>query len=154
MTIDIVLNYQSGRLAVREPFLIAEGTPVVLSFRSTYKLSECFVTFKYGEQKQSVRVKDLSEIGVPQAFVKAGELIVEVSLLINEKPIKKWIIEPIVFREGEAGFYGFSELEDIKKRLKAVEEFATSIMANVYELAATQATHSENIRDLYNSIEQ
>lgn len=154
MKIDIVLNYQSGRLAVREPFLIAEGTPVVLSFRSTYKLSECFVTFKYGEQKQSVRVKDLSEIGVPQAFVKAGELIVEVSLLINEKPIKKWIIEPIVFREGEAGFYGFSELEDIKKRLKAVEEFATSIMSNVYELAATQATHSENIRDLYNSIEQ
>lgn len=154
MKIDIVLNYQSGRLAVREPFLIAEGTPVVLSFRSTYKLSECFVTFKYGEQKQSVRVKDLSEIGVPQAFVKAGELIVEVSLLINEKPIKKWIIEPIVFREGEAGFYGFSELEDIKKRLKAVEEFATGIMANVYELAATQATHSENIRDLYNSIEQ
>lgn len=154
MNIDIVLNYQCGRLAVREPFLIAEGTPVVLSFRSTYKLSECFVTFKYGEQKQSVRVKDLSEIGVPQAFVKAGELIVEVSLLINEKPIKKWVIEPIVFREGEAGFYGFSELEDIKKRLKAVEDFSANIMANVYELAATQATHSENIRDLYNSIEQ
>ena len=154
MNIDIVLNYQSGRLAVREPFLIAEGTPVVLSFRSTYKLSECFVTFKYGEQKQSVRVKNLSEIGVPKAFVKAGELIVEVSLLINEKPIKKWVIEPIVFREGEAGFYGFSELEDIKKRLKAVEDFSANIMANVYELAATQATHSENIRDLYNSIEQ
>ena len=154
MKIDIILNYQCGRLAVREPFLIAEGTPVVLSFRSTYKLSECFVTFKYGEQKQSVRVKDLSEIGVPQAFVKAGELIVEVSLLINEKPIKKWIIEPIVFREGEAGFYGFSELEDIKKRLKAVEDFSANMMANVYELAATQATHSENIRDLYNSIEQ
>lgn len=154
MNIDIVLNYQCGRLAVREPFLIAEGTPVVLSFRSTYKLSECFVTFKYGAQKKSVRVKDLSEIGVPQEFVKAGELIVEVSLLINEKPIKKWVIEPIVFREGDAGFYGFSELEDIKNRLKAVEEFSTSIMSNVYELAATQATHSENIRDLYNSIEQ
>lgn len=154
MKIDIVLNYQSGRLAVREPFLIAEGTPVVLSFRSTYKLSECFVTFKYGKQKQSVRVKDLSEIDVPQSFVKAGELIVEVSLLINEKPVKKWVIEPIVFREGEAGFYGFSELEDIKKRLKAVEDFSANMMANVYELAATQATHSENIRDLYNSIEQ
>lgn len=154
MKIDIVLNYQSGRLAVREPFLIAEGTPVVLSFRSTYKLSECFVTFKYGKQKQSVRVKDLSEIGVPQSFVKAGELIVEVSLLNNEKPIKKWTIEPIVFREGEAGFYGFSELEDIKKRLKAVEEFAVKMMDNVYELATIQATHSENIRDLYNSIEQ
>lgn len=154
MKIDIVLNYQCGRLAVREPFLIAEGTPVVLSFRSTYKLSECFVTFKYGEQKQSVRVKDLSEIGVPQAFVKAGELIVEVSLLINEKPIKKWVVEPIVFHEGEAGFYGFSELEDIKKRLIAVEEFAVKMMDNVYELATIQATHSENIRDLYNSIEQ
>lgn len=154
MNIDIVLNYQCGRLAVREPFLIAEGTPVVLAFRSTYKLSECFVTFKYGEQKQSVRVKNLSEIGVPKAFVKAGELIVEVSLLVNEKPVKKWVIEPIVFREGEAGFYGFSELEDILSRLKAVEDFSANIMANVYELAATQATHSENIRDLYNSIEQ
>lgn len=154
MNIDIVLNYQCGRLAVREPFLIAEGTPVVLSFRSTYKLSDCFITFKQGDRKQSVRVKELSEIGVPQEFVKAGELIVEVSLLINEKPVKKWVIEPIVFREGDAGFYGFSELEDIKNRLKAVEEFATNIMANVYELAATQATHSENIRDLYNSIEQ
>lgn len=134
MKIDIVLNYQCGRLAVREPFLIAEGTPVVLSFRSTYKLSECFVTFKYGEQKQSVRVKDLSEIGVPQAFVKAGELIVEVSLLVNEKPIKKWVIEPIVFREGEAGFYGFSEFEDIRARLTALETVANNHTLALSEL--------------------
>lgn len=145
MNIDIVLNYQCGRLAVREPFLIAEGTPVVLAFRSTYKLSECFVTFKYGEQKQSVRVKNLSEIGVPKAFVKAGELIVEVSLLVNEKPVKKWVIEPIVFREGEAGFYGFSELEDIRARLTALETVANNHTLVLSELQAEFGEMNETV---------
>ena len=155
MTIDINLNYGYGRLSVREPFLIARDGTVLLQFNSDYALRDYIIAFASDTgEKYSERLQNTSQVVIPPQFVRAGTLSVELSLIVKEKVVKKWIIEPIVFREGEAGFYGFSELEDIKKRLKAVEEFATSIMANVYELATIQATHSENIRDLYNSIEQ
>ena len=104
MNIDIVLNHQCGRLALREPFLVSQGTPVSVRFETDYVLSDCFVTFNSGSQKVTQRVENLSSIGVPQSFVRAGTLSIEVAAIINEKPVKRWTGEPIVFREFEAGF--------------------------------------------------
>lgn len=155
MTIDINLNYGYGRLSVREPFLIATDTPVVLAFHSDYALKDTLVKFTSDTGKScSFRLANLSEIEIPQAFVHAGTVTVELALIVAEKVVKRWNVEPIVLMEDTTGYALMPEFEDILSRLKAVEEFATNIMANVYELAATQATHSENIRDLYNSIEQ
>lgn len=155
MKIDINLNYGYGRLAVREPFLIATDTPVVLAFHSDYALKDTMVKFISDTGKScSFRMSNLSEIEIPQAFVHAGTVKVELALIVAEKVVKRWEVEPIVLAEDITGFSLHPEFEDILSRLKAVEDFSANIMANVYELAATQATHSENIRDLYNSIEQ
>lgn len=155
MTIDINLNYGYGRLSVREPFLIATDTPVVLAFHSDYALKDTMVKFISDTGKScSFRMSNLSEIEIPQAFVHAGTVTVEVALIVAEKIVKRWNVEPIVLMEDTTGYALMPELEDILSRLKMVEDFSANIMANVYELAATQATHSENIRDLYNSIEQ
>lgn len=153
--IDINLNLGYGRLAQRQPFLIATDTPVVLAFHSDYALKDCIVKFTSDTEKTcSFRLQNLSEIEIPQAFVHAGTVTVEVALIVKEQVVKRWSVEPIVLMEDAAGYALMPEFEDILSRLKAVEEFATSIMSNVYELATIQATHSENIRDLYNSIEQ
>ena len=153
--IDINLNLGYGRLAQRQPFLIATDTPVVLTFHSDYALKDCIVKFTSDTEKTcSFRLQNLSEIEIPQAFVHAGTVTVEVALIVKEQVVKRWSVEPIVLMEDAAGYALMPEFEDILSRLKAVEDFSANVMANVYELAATQATHSENIRDLYNSIEQ
>lgn len=153
--IDINLNLGYGRLAQRQPFLIATDTPVVLAFHSDYALKDCIVKFTSDTEKTcSFRLQNLSEIEIPQAFVHAGTVTVEVALIVKEQVVKRWSVEPIVLMEDVTGYTLMPEFEDILSRLKAVEDFSANIMANVYELAATQATHSENIRDLYNSIEQ
>lgn len=153
--IDINLNLGYGRLAQRQPFLIATDTPVVLAFHSDYALKDCIVKFTSDTEKTcSFRLQNLSEIEIPQAFVHAGTVTVEVALIVKEQVVKRWSVEPIVLMEDVTGYTLMPEFEDILSRLKAVEDFSANMMANVYELAATQATHSENIRDLYNSIEQ
>lgn len=153
--IDINLNLGYGRLVQRQPFLIATDTPVVLAFHSDYALKDCIVKFTSDTEKTcSFRLQNLSEIEIPQAFVHAGTVTVEVALIVKEQVVKRWSVEPIVLMEDTTGYALMPEFEDILSRLKAVEEFSTGIMSNVYELATIQATHSENIRDLYNSIEQ
>ena len=153
--IDINLNLGYGRLVQRQPFLIATDTPVVLAFHSDYALKDCIVKFTSDTEKTcSFRLQNLSEIEIPQAFVHAGTVTVEVALIVKEQVVKRWSVEPIVLMEDTTCYALMPEFEDILSRLKAVEEFSTGIMSNVYELATIQATHSENIRDLYNSIEQ
>lgn len=153
--IDINLNLGYGRLAQRQPFLIATDTPVVLAFHSDYALKDCIVKFTSDTEKTcSFRLQHLSEIEIPQAFVHAGTVTVEVALIVKEQVVKRWSVEPIVLMEDATGYALMPEFEDILSRLKAVEDFSANIMANVYELAATQATHATSIQDLYNSIEQ
>ena len=118
MKIDINLNYGYGRLAVREPFLIATDTPVVLAFHSDYALKDCIVKFTSDTEKTcSFRLQNLSEIEVPSKLIRAGTLSVEVVLIVKEKAVKRWTVEPIVFSEAETGFSGHPEFEDIFKRV-------------------------------------
>lgn len=153
--IDINLNLGYGRLAQRQPFLIATDTPVVLAFHSDYALKDCIVKFTSDTEKTcSFRLLNLSEIEIPQAFVHAGTVTVEVALIVKEQVVKRWSVEPIVLMEDVTGYALMPEFEDILSRLKAVEEFSANIMANVLQIAETQATHAASIQDLYNAIEQ
>lgn len=137
MTIDINLNYGYGRLAHREPFLIATDTPVVLAFRSDYALKDTMVKFTSDTEKScSFRMSNLSEIEIPQAFVHAGKLDVEVALVVKEKVVKRWSVEPIVFSEAETGFSGHPEFEDIFKR---VCELAITVNNHTIALSEMQA---------------
>lgn len=135
MTIDINLNYGYGRLSVREPFLIATDTPVVLAFHSDYALKDTLVKFTSDTGKScSFRMSNLSEIEIPQAFVHAGKLDVEVALVVKEKVVKRWSVEPIVFAEDSTGFSLHPEFEDVFKR--------------VCELAITVNNHSIALSEL------
>lgn len=135
MTIDINLNYGYGRLSVREPFLIATDTPVVLAFHSDYALKDVFLTFRSDtDEKRTVRVQNLDIYKVPNEFVRAGKLDVEVALVVKEKVVKRWTIEPIVFQELDTGFAGHPEFEDVFKR--------------VCELAITVNNHSIALSEL------
>lgn len=141
MTIDINLNYGYGRLSVREPFLIATDTPVVLAFKSDYALKDTMVKFSADDGSAcSLRLKNLSEIEVPSKLVKAGTLSVEVVLIVKEKAVKRWTVEPIVFSEAETGFSGHPEFEDIFKR---VCELAITVNNHTIALSEMQATISE-----------
>lgn len=155
MTIDINLNYGYGRLAVREPFLIATDTPVVLAFHSDYALRDTLVKFISDTGKScSFRLANLSEIEIPQAFVHAGTVKVELSLIVAEKVVKRWEVEPIVLAEDITGFSLHPEFEDIITRLAAVE---TAVKAHGESIAAVEtasADATKNIADLWAAVEQ
>lgn len=137
MNIDINLNYGYGRLSVREPFLIATDTPVVLAFHSDYALKDCIVKFTSDTEKTcSFRLQNLSEIEVPSKLIRAGTLSVEVVLIVKEKAVKRWTVEPIVFSEAETGFSGHPEFEDIFKR---VCELAITVNNHTIALSEMQA---------------
>lgn len=153
MTIKVTLNNNGGRLALREPFLVSQGTPVAVEFGTDYVLSDCFVSFKRGERKATQRVKNLSCIGVPQGFVGAGTLEIEVAALVNEKPVKRWTVEPIIFREFEAGFYGMSEFESLRVQLCDIAEKTGDLLVAVDDLKTRVQALEEvvaNIDDIIN----
>lgn len=155
MTIDINLNYGYGRLSAREPFLIATDTPVVLAFHSDYALKDTLVKFTSDTEKTcSFRLQNLSEIEIPQAFVHAGTVKVELALIIAEKVVKRWEVEPIVLAEDITGFSLHPEFEDIITRLAAVE---TAVKAHGESIAAVEtasADATKNIADLWAAVEQ
>ena len=153
MTIKVTLNNNGGRLALREPFLVSQGTPVAVEFETDYVLSDCFVSFKRGERKATQRVKNLSCIGVPSGFVGAGTLTIEVTAIVNEKPVKRWTVEPIVFREFEAGFYGMPEFENMLAQLCDIAGKTEELLLAVDNLKTRVETLEEvvaNVDDIIN----
>lgn len=146
MTIDINLNYGYGRLSVREPFLIATDTPVVLAFRSDYALKDTLVKFTSDTGSScSFRLANLSEIEIPQAFVHAGTVTVELALIVAEKVVKRWKVEPIVFAEDSTGFSLHPEFEDIRARLSALETVANNHTLALSELQAEFGEMNETV---------
>ena len=135
MTIDINLNYGYGRLSVREPFLIATDTPVVLAFHSDYALKDTLVKFTSDTGRTcSFRLANLSEIEIPQAFVHVGTVTVELALIVAEKVVKRWDVEPIVLAEDRTGFSLHPEFEDIRARLTALESAVNNHTLTLSEL--------------------
>ena len=133
--IDINLNLGYGRLAQRQPFLTATDTPVVLAFHSDYALKDCIVKFTSDTEKTcSFRLQNLSEIEIPQAFVHAGTVTVELALIVAEKVVKRWNVEPIVLAEDITGFSLHPEFEDIRARLTALETVANNHTLALSEL--------------------
>ena len=146
MTIDINLNYGYGRLSVREPFLIATDTPVVLAFHSDYALKDTMVKFISDTGRTcSFRLANLSEIEIPQAFVHAGTVTVELALIVAEKVVKRWEVEPIVLAEDITGFSLHPEFEDIRARISALETVANNHTLALSELQAEFGEMNETV---------
>lgn len=146
MTIDINLNYGYGRLAHREPFLIATDTPVVLAFHSDYALKDTMVKFTSDTGRScSFRMSNLSEIEIPQAFVHAGTVKVELALIVAEKVVKRWDVEPIVLAEDITGFSLHPEFEDIRARLTALETVANNHTLALSELQEAFGEMNETV---------
>lgn len=155
MTIEIALKNSYGRLSNREPFLIATDTPVVLAFHSDYALKDTMVKFTSDTGRTcSFRLANLSEIEIPQAFVHAGTVKVELALIVAEKVVKRWDVEPIVLAEDITGFSLHPEFEDIRARLTSLE---TAVKAHGESIAAVEtasADATKNIADLWAAVEQ
>ena len=146
MTIEIALKNSFGRLSNREPFLIATDTPVVLAFHSDYALKDTMVKFISDTGRTcSFRLANLSEIEVPQAFVHAGTVTVEVALIVKEQVVKRWSVEPIVLMEDTTGFSLHPEFEDIRARLAALETVANNHTLALSELQAIVSAMNEKI---------
>ena len=144
--IDINLNLGYGRLAQRQPFLTATDTPVVLAFHSDYALKDCIVKFTSETEKTcSFRLQNLSEIEIPQAFVHAGTVTVEVALIVAEKVVKRWDVEPIVLAEDITGFSLHPEFEDIRARLTALETVANNHTLALSELQTIVSAMNETV---------
>lgn len=151
--IDLALGY--GRLKNRQPFLIASGSPVVLTFNSAYALSDCIVKFVSDTgEKASVRVQNLVSLTVPQEFVRAGSLRVSLGLVLKERVLKTWDIEPIVFAETDTGFSGMPEFEEILSRLNAVENLAAQTVVALEKVKAESTRHGVQLSELFTAIEQ
>lgn len=146
MTIEVNLKLGYGRLAQRQPFLIATDTPVVLAFHSDYALKDCIVKFTSDTEKTcSFRLQNLSEIEIPQAFVHAGTVTVEVALIVAEKVVKRWDVEPIVLAEDIMGFSLHPEFEDIRARLAALEAVANNHTLALSELQEEFGAMNETV---------
>lgn len=125
MDIKIELKNSFGRLAVREPFLIGTDSAPRLVFDTDYALNDAIVTFKTdGQALRSFRVQNLRRDGitVPRDMVRAGTLYVTLALLVGERAVKRYTVEPIVFAEEDTGFAGHPEFEAILTQLAAVKD--------------------------------
>lgn len=150
--IDLRLGY--GRLSEREPFILAAGSPCVLKFESDYNLADCIVSISDGVKSVVKREKNVVAVEVPSQFVKAGRLNVEIGLVVSEKTVKTWKVEPIIFKENDEGLNGSPELDLILQRLVNLETVVNIMTAQCAEFAENIAEHSTNISALFAAIEQ
>ena len=107
----------------------------MLAFHSDYALKDTLVKFTSDTGSScSFRLANLSEIEIPQAFVHAGTVTVELALIVAEKVVKRWDVEPIVLAEDSTGFSLHPEFEDIRARLTALETVANNHTLALSEL--------------------
>lgn len=156
MDIKVELKNSFGRLAVREPFLIGADTVPRLIFVTDYALNDAIVTFKTDERTHSFRVQDLRRDGitVPQDMVKAGTLHVTLALLVGERVVKRYTVEPVVFAEEDTGFAGHPEFEAILTQLAAAKDALAWHGEKLTELAEKSGKAEADIVALWNAVEQ
>ena len=91
-----------------------------------YVLNELVIQAKNGKKTKTVKTKtgkvDLSDL------MFAGELKMNVSLIIKGNGVKQWDVSPIIITETDGEIYAFDELEELRKRVEELEKKTTVIM--------------------------
>ena len=111
-----------ARLGNTEPFLLPGK--LAIEFESNYDLTTAFISLKNGKIEGIIPLKKHLEI--PSEFLFAGTLNLAVKLYHRDTVVKEWYCLPIRIIETEFGIQAFDLLGDIEKRLKAIEESATT----------------------------
>jgi hypothetical protein len=125
---DIIVNLEYNRTARvdgEHEIMLPEDLRAV--FKSTsYALNELVVNVRNGKKDEQIKTKnatvDLS------AFCFAGILEMEVFLIVRGKPVKKWVVAPLVLNETERGFEAFDAITDLQNRVADLERKTRVIM--------------------------
>lgn len=122
---NIELLYYKTARAEREEIALPED--LVVTFTSpSYALTELVVNVRNGKKEEQIKTKnatvDLS------AFCFAGILDMEVFLIVRGKPVKKWVVAPLVLNETDRGFEEFDAITDLQNRVADLERKTRVIM--------------------------
>lgn len=122
----IQLDRKGARLVNREPFLLPDN--LQFEFENIgYDLSNAFITFKNGEQKEHLKL--VKPLTVPDSVLFAGKLEIRIDIWNDEKVIKTFYLPPLEIVETDTGIevldivYQYQKtLLDFNKRLTALEK--------------------------------
>ena len=93
-----------------------------LEIRSViYGTDEMIIEIRNGRKTEKRKVKGAQPIDL-SAFLYAGKIEMNVSLVARGHIVKKWSVVPLVIYETDGGFDAFDEINDLSNRVAALEE--------------------------------
>ena len=86
-----------------------------------YGTDEMIIEIRNGRKTEKRKVKGAQPIDL-SAFLYAGKIEMNVSLVACGQIVKKWSVVPLVIYETDGGFDAFDEINDLSNRVAALEE--------------------------------
>ena len=86
-----------------------------------YGTDEMIIDIRNGRKTEKRKVKGAQPIDL-SAFLYAGKIEMNVSLVARGQIVKKWSVVPLVIYETDGGFDAFDEINDLSNRVAALEE--------------------------------
>ena len=86
-----------------------------------YGTDEMIVEIRNGRKTEKRKVNGAQPIDL-SAFLYAGKIEMNVSLVARGQIVKKWSVVPMVIYETDGGFDAFDEINDLSNRVAALEE--------------------------------
>ncbi len=126
MNLNIKLDRERLVKTTDEPFLIAKNETLTLNFTSRYDLTNAVVKIKNGTEKETFKFS--KTLAVPKSFIFAGKLNIQVELYVGGDKAKVWDILPLKIIETDQEIQCFDYLDNIDKRLTALEKLHEIIM--------------------------
>ena len=123
MNSTIILGREGATLS-SSVFALTADKALELTFKSEYDLSEATLTLKNGAKTKTYDFKH--DFTVPEEFLFAGRLCASVQMYVNGDLVKRWNLPPIRLKEEDKTLYAYDELNDLTRRIEALEE-ATKI---------------------------
>lgn len=123
MNSTITLGREGATLS-SSAFALTEDKALKLTFKSVYDLSEATITLKNGATTKTYDFKN--SFAVPDEFMFAGRLCISVQMYVSGELVKRWNLPPIRLKEEDNTLYAYDELNDLTRRIEALEE-ATKI---------------------------
>lgn len=130
MTTEIELTYYGGRPVRREPLFLVEKENLEIIFSSPYKLENAFLILYDQKQKQiKFRIFHNSKsVLIPNEYLVAGELNLEVVLTAHGQVVKHIRVEPILIKEIDGTLSAVPEIDYLKNTLQSLSaEYAATV---------------------------
>lgn len=118
---EIELNQYRGFLRDREPLLFEDGETLELTFSGPYRLDNAFLAISSGNKKErKIRIEDVTTI--PDDYLIAGELNLEVIFTARGQVVKRIRVEPILIRELDGTLSAVPEIDAMKAEIATLTE--------------------------------